>query len=426
LNTNSSSRRFYGWWLLAFLGITYTIQIGFSLYGATVLLPFMSQSTGWSRGETMVGYTMMALLLGLSGPVAALMINRFGARATLFTGGIIIAVSASLMGFLGHIYTVYIVLCVFTGLGTSLATMLATQSVIVSWFNVRRAFALGSVLGGGAIGGFIAPQILSAAVLAADGDWRLGWFIIAITAIVGAVVAILAVRNRPSDLGQYPDGINPDQAMPTTASQKRSVRTYRTSEDWTMRQALKSPALWLAVIAMGADLFLWQVVQTQAPFHLRDRAFTAADAAFFFSLAVGFSILGRFAIAALGDTVEPRFLLAGASILILLGGVLFWFVSPEARWTAYVYPLLAGFGFGAAFVCLPTILGNYFGVRAFASINGIAYPIAATIQSGATPAAGFLYDIQGSYFTILLVGWAATAIAFIAMLLCRPPKPKES
>lgn len=425
MNKDSKPRRFYGWWLLAFLGIAYTIQIGFSVYGATVLLPFMAQTTGWSRGEIMVGYTILALLIGLSGPLAALTVNRFGARTTLFTGGLIIAIATSLMGFWGHIYAIYLTLCVFSGLGTSFATMLATQTVIVSWFHARRALAMGLVLGGGAIGGFIAPQILSTTVLAAGGDWRLGWFIIAITAVVGAVVAILSVRNHPSDLGQYPDGINLDGAQQTAANKKRPIRTYRTSEDWTMSAALKSPALWLCVVAMGADLFLWQVVQTQAPFHLRDRAFTAADAAFFYSLAIGFSILGRFAIAALGDIVEPRFLLAGASILILLGGVLFWFVSPEARWTAYVYPLLAGFGFGAAYVCLPTILGNYFGARAFASINGIAYPLVATIQSGATPAAGFLYDIQGSYFTILLVGWVGTIIAFIAMLLCRPPKPRH-
>lgn len=425
MRTETETRRFYGGWLLLFLGISYTIQIGFSLYGPAVLFPFMTNATGWTRGEVMVGFTIMALLIGVSGPLAALMINRLGARITIFTGGLIIAVSTVLMGLAGHIYPIYLVLCVFTGLGTSFATMLATQTVIVSWFNARRALAMGLVLGGGAIGGFVAPQIISAAVLNSNGDWRLGWFIIAITAVVGAIVAIAAVRNRPSDLGQYPDGINPDETRQTSADQRKPSRTYRTPVNWTTSDALKSPALWLAVVAMGADLFLWQVIQTQAPFHLRDRGFTAADAAFFYSLAIGLSILGRFVIAALGDSIEPRFLLAGSSILILLGGVLFWFVSPQAQWAAYLYPLMAGFGFGAAFVCLPTILGNYYGARAFASINGIAYPIVAAVQSGATPAAGFLYDIQGSYFSIIVIGCIGTAIAFIAMLLCQPPKPKQ-
>jgi MFS family permease len=116
--------------------------------------------------------------------------------------------------------------------------------------------------------------------------------------------------------------------------------------------------------------------------------------------------------------------LATSSILILLGGILFWFVSPHAPWTAYLYPLLAGLGFGAAYICLPTMLGNYYGAKVFASINGIAYLIVAIIELSATPLAGFLYDMQGSYFTVLLIGWIGTIIALAFMLLCKPPKPK--
>jgi MFS family permease len=81
---------------------------------------------------------------------------------------------------------------------------------------------------------------------------------------------------------------------------------------------------------------------------------------------------------------------------VLTGGVLFWFVSPESMWTAYLFPLLAGFGFGAAYVCVPTITGNYWGPEAFAGITGVFSPIAMLIQSSAAPLAGFLYDLKGA------------------------------
>jgi MFS family permease len=147
-------------------------------------------------------------------------------------------------------------------------------------------------------------------------------------------------------------------------------------------------------------------------------------AAFFYSLAIGLSVVGRFAIAAVGDIIEPRFLLAAGAFCILLGGILFWFVSPVAVWVAYLYPLLAGFGFGMAYVCVPTITGNYWGSKAFAGISGLEWPIVMSAQAVAAPLAGFLYDLQGSYFTIMVISWILAAIGFAAILLCTPPKPK--
>jgi len=421
-----SSNPFYGWKLLVFLGIAYSIQIGFCYYGPPVLLPFMTESMSWSRGETMVGYTLMIAILAISSPLIALLVNRFGARNVLFSGGMIMAVSTVCMSFWGHNYSLYLIVSALNGLGAGFATMIATQTVIVSWFHARRAMAMGIVLGGGAIGGFLAPQIISATVLASDGNWRIGWFVITFASIIGAAITLAKVRNSPSDVGQHPDGLDPDQSAENMSNRKNSKGTYHTSANWTVGDALKSPVLWLIIVALGAELFLWHIVKVQTPFHLRDRNFAPSQAALFYSLAIGFSILGRFITAALGDRIEPRYLIAGASILIFVGGILFWFASPEVPLVVYIYPLLSGCGFGIAYVCMPTILGNYFGVKSFPLINGIAYPIVALIELSGTPLAGYLYDLQGSYFTILLIGWIGAIIAFIAMMFCRPPKLKAT
>jgi len=422
--TETKTKGFYGWWLIFFLWVVYTIPIGFAFYSPAVLYPFMIEDMGWLRGEIMVGSTALMLLFGLTSPLAAWMIGRFGARVTLATGGVIVTIATILMGLMGHIYSVYLVLSLFVGLGVALASMIPVQTVIISWFNVRRALAMGLVLGGGAIGGFLAPQIISLAVEASGGNWRIGWFIIAVASIIGLVVAMLTVRNQPSDMGQHPDGLAPREAEAGASGNSRVSRIYCTPVDWTLRDALKTPALWLLVGAVMFSFFLWQVVVTQGPLHLLDRGFDPAMTAFFYSLAIGLSIAGRFTTAALGDIVEPRFLLASGTFCILLGGILFWFVSPEAVWVAYLYPLLAGFGFGVGYVCLPTIIGNYWGSSSFAGIMGIVSPIVMSFQAIAAPLAGFLYDLQDSYFTIMIISWVAAAIGFVAILLCTPPKPR--
>ena len=422
--TETKTKGFYGWWLIFFLWVVYTIPIGFAFYSPAVLYPFMIEDMGWSRGETMVGATALMLFFGLTGPLAAWMIGRLGARVTLAIGGAIVTIAACLMGLMGHIYSMYLVLSLFVGMGAALASMIPVQTVIVAWFSARRAMAMGLVMGGGAIGGFLAPQIISVAVEAGGGNWRIGWFIIAVASVVGIVVAMLTVRNQPSDVGQHPHGLAPHEAEAALSGTGRAARTYRTPVDWTLRDALKTPTLWLLIVAMVCSFYLWQVIVTQGPLHLQDRGFDPAMAAFFYSLAIGLSVVGRFTAAALGDTIEPRFLFALGALCVLLGGVLFWFVSPTTMWMAYLYPLLGGFGFGLAYICVPTIVGNYWGSTAFASITGIESPIGMAFQATAAPLAGFLYDLQGSYLTIMIISWAVAAIGLTAILLCKPPKPK--
>jgi MFS family permease len=415
-------RRFYGWWLLFFLWLIYTLPIGFAFYSPVVLAPYMIRDLGWSRGEVMVGITAIMMLFGISSPLTAWLITRIGARKTIVIGGCIAASAAFLLSRFGHVYPLFIALGVFQGLGISLSAMIPVQTVAIAWFHARRALALGLVLGGGAVGGFLAPQFINWFVLRADGDWRTGFLLIAVASLTGAVVALLGVRNRPGDVGQFPDGVRPGEDGDSSTGAERGARTYRTNEVWTVREALKTRALWLLILAVTGTFYMWQIVVTQGPLHLQDRGFDPAMSAFLYSLAIGLSIVGRFTIAGLGDWIEPRYLFASGSLCTLTGGILFWIVSPDKMWVAYLFPLLAGFGFGAAYVCIPTITGNYWGPEAFPGVTGLVSPLAMLVQSSAAPLAGFLYDLQGSYLTIMIIAWLAASVGFTAMLFCRPPE----
>lgn len=425
MNPGTETRSFYGWRLLFFLWVVYTLPIGFAFYSPVVLVPFMIEDLGWSRGRIMVGVTAVMMIFGAASPLTAWMTTRWGARATIVTGGLIAALAAFLMSRFGHIYPLFVTLGVALGLGVSMSSMIPVQSVAIAWFHARRALALGLVLGGGAVGGFLAPQLINWVVQRVGGGWRVGWSLIALASLAGALVGLLAVRNRPGDVGQHPDGLSPEEAMDLSAGRGRVSRTHRTNAEWTLREALQTRALWLLILAVAGTFYMWQVIVTQGPLHLQDRGFAPGMSAFLYSLAIGLSVAGRFTIAGLGDRIEPRILFAVGSLCVLAGGVLFWFVSPEIRWVATLYPLLAGFGFGAAYVCIPTIMGNYWGPEAFPGISGVMSPIGMLIQGSAAPLAGLLYDLQGTYLTILVVSWLAVAIGFVAMLFCLPPEKKE-
>ena len=425
-NLESKPGSFSGWWQLFFLWIAYTMPIGFAFYGPAVLYPVMIRDLGWSRGEIMTGSTAILLLLGLAAPPAAWMIGRFGARVTLTLGGAIVALASFLIGLLGHLYAIYLTLSFAVGLGICFATMIPIQTVAIAWFHARRALALGLVLGGGAIGGFLAPLAINQAILAAGENWRIGWYMIAGACAIGFAVALLAVRNRPSDVGEQPYGLSPEARGPVPpAAQPTTTRTYRTPVNWTVRASVRTPTFWLLIVAAAGTFSLWQIVMTQGPLHLQDRGFDPFETAFFYSLAIGLSIAGRFTTAALGDRIEPRHLFALGACCTLIGGIIFWFVSPTAIWTGYLYSLLTGFGFGASYICVPTMIGNYWGPEAFAGISGLISPAIMVFEAAAAPLAGFLYDIQGSYIVVMVISWIGAAVSLVAILLCKPPRPRN-
>ena len=160
-------------------------------------------------------------------PLTAWMITRIGARKTIVIGGCIAASAAFLMSWLGHVYPLFVTLGIFLGLGVSMSAMIPVQTVAIAWFHARRALALGLVLGGGAVGGFLAPQFINWVVMRAGGNWRIGFLLISTASLAGAVVALLAVRNRPWDLGQHPDGMAPRNV--TTSPPARSAQPAPTA-----------------------------------------------------------------------------------------------------------------------------------------------------------------------------------------------------
>jgi len=438
----TGKNKFYGWVLLPILCLVYSIPIGFAMYGPPVINTFMAEDLKLQRWQVNVGYSIIGIVLGLGSLFIPWLMNRFGPKKTLAIGAVLIAVSSILMallgnimvGFFGHSYPlIYWIICLAVGLGVSFGSMVPIQALVLLWFNVHRALAMGLVLGGGAIGGFIYPQIISSFIRLFGNDWKAGWYVIAIACFIGALVAMLAVRNRPEEIGQHPDGLSPQQLEQTAKSARHNlIRTYRSPVNWTPADAFKTRSLWLLMLGTSAIFFLWQLLLTQAPAHLHDRGFSASDPllflqpAFIYGLILAFSIIGRLSISVLGERIEPRFIMACASLLLVTGGSLFWLASKENLWAVYLFPLFTGIGFGATYVSIPLIIGNYYGVSSFADIMRVVNPVCTVFQFSAPTLAGLMYDINHTYGLAILIACFMGLTGIVMILFCKPPLPDQT
>ena len=75
---------------------------------------------------------------------------------------------------------------------------------------------------------------------------------------------------------------------------------------------------------------------------------------------------------------------------------------------------------------IPTVLGNYYGPRAFAGLSGFLAPILVTFEAMVPVGGGLIADRTGSYDLAFLVLSAVILAGVVSSALMAPPKPRTS
>ena len=77
---------FYGWKLLAAFWFIYLVNLGYPTYGSSVVNAYMATSLHLDRAMLGLAFSVYMLMVGLPGPVVAVIVNRIGVRWTLLIG----------------------------------------------------------------------------------------------------------------------------------------------------------------------------------------------------------------------------------------------------------------------------------------------------------------------------------------------------
>jgi predicted MFS family arabinose efflux permease len=184
----------------------------------------------------------------------------------------------------------------------------------------------------------------------------------------------------------------------------------------TLHDALADPRQWclnVAWLLLGGLAFM--VTVHIVPF-ARDQGVSLASASLALTAYGVGSVVGRVAAGALSDrigsitTMRIAYVVQALALLALL-----WLPSRETLFGALA---AFGAGFAAADTMIAKVIPDVFGVRAIGAIMGV---LTLGWRSGAAlgpAAAGFLYDVSGSYAVpfgsapgVVLVSWALFAVA---------------
>ncbi|MCX6020803.1 MAG: MFS transporter [Chloroflexi bacterium] len=296
----------------------------------------------------------------------------------------------------------------------------AGQAAVGSWFVARRPRALGTVGMIGALGGS------AMAVLAQFMLDQIGWR--GVMMIYGGLTLLLVVgpsalllRRSPEDVGLRPDGFTLEQAA--AAAKARGNRTGRTGEEynWTLRQAIRTPALWLITASGSVALFGITGVSVHQIAYFTDRGIPTSAAAAVLTVYTFSSAISSFIWGFLTERFDERIMSVGA---LATSAACVWFLTTiDTVAGALVFAGLFGACARGQNTLVGIVFSQYYGRGSFGAISGFATPFQTFAAAIGPIVAAMAFDATGSYIGVFTLLIGVFALASFLMFLARRPTP---
>ena len=379
----------YGWVIVASLGITEAVSYGVLSYAFGVLIVPMQRDLGWSRVELSGAYSLALLASGLAIIPVGRLLDRTSPRL-LMTAGSILATALVLAW--SRVSTLPQLYLVFLGLGLAMAMVLYESAfvVVTKWFCARRGSALTALTLIAACSSFIFSPLTQRLV---EGvGWRGAVAVLALI-LAAITVPLHGLVLRPAPL------LEPSSpAAPTRR--------------WTGRAAAKHKSFWLIAGAFALSSF----TTTAVAVHLVPILIGAGNGATMAAFAAGLmglsQIPGRllFALAGRLDAVARTAVIFGLAALALSLLV----VSGGSGWVVFVFVVCFGMSNGMLTLTRATLIGDLYGQADYGTVSGLANALSLGACAAAPLGAAMFTLAPGGYTTMLVVLLALTCLAAFA------------
>jgi sugar phosphate permease len=398
---------FYGWRIsfagaaLQFLHSALLVQA----FGAYVAV--LSEEKGWSKTALSGAAALQSIEGALLGPALGWLVDRFGPRAMVHAGVVLLAVGYFGLGSissLGEFYAAILVIAV----GASLCGYFPFSVALVHWFERRRARALSLMSLGLAAGGLAVPLV--GWVMQNHGWQRMALVSGAILLVLGLPLARV-VRRNPAEIGETMDGLPP--APPPEPTLGGTLP--RPARSFSAAQALRTRAFWLLGLGHGFALLVVTAVNVHAISHMKQGlGYSLAQASFVITLMTLSQAVGVLLGAAKGDRWNKRHVAAGCMLAHMLGLLMLTYATHPLMLGAFA--VLHGVAWGLRGPFMQALRADYFGLQAIGMILGLSAILISLGQVAGPLIAGALADLTGDYrlgFTLLALTAGSGSVLFL-------------
>ena len=417
---------FHGWWMVAVGGFIMVITSVPVFQATAVWAVALESQFGWSRTQLGLALSFTRVEGSLTGPIAGYLVDRMGTRFMVFTGLVVLAAGFFLFSRVENLWMFYLAYFIMS-IGQGQAGWLTVMTLLNHWFVRRRGMAMGLAMVGMGIGALVLVPVI-AWLINPDAD-RLGWRrtveILAVVALVSAFVLPKLIRNKPEDIGEYPDGeFRPgveslDEIGPPVAASPPAGNTQPELE-FTIGQALRTQAFWCISFGHGFGSMVVLAIMSHLGLLLRDVGYGVQTTGWIIMVQTAVAIIFQFFGGWIGDRMPKNVALFIFTIIQGLG-VVFLTLGPDLIYF-YAFAVLFGIGFGGRTPLTTAIRGDYFGRASFGKILGISTVPMNVLLLIAAPLAGFMRDELGDYDMAFLLLAGLNMLGAVLFLVARKPR----
>ena len=398
------------WWLVIAGCITHAVSTGFTYFGMSAFFPAIEREFGWSRTAISGAFSLARIESGILGPVEGYVIDRVGARRIMFVGIILCAIGFFSLSLVHSLPMLYVVIVLGIVLGSSIGYYLPISVLVAKAFRERRSLAFGIFRMGPGLSGPLVPLV----------GWMIAWWGWRIAAVIsGGILLVVGLPlayliSRISEAEESQEQLAPEQKFQDGKPARRS-----SDPQFTLSEALHTPAFWTFSIAMALRHMVTEGVSVHFVILLVDRGWSMEAASSLLGLSAFIGAPARIGMGWLGDMTDKRRMVMGLLVALSVSVFLMGYTAQSFVFTAcmIIYSLAYG---GLASLQEP-IRADYFGTKAFATIQGMSRAVTTTGTFMGPLLAGFLYDLTKSYTIAFAIFAAVSLLATVFMFLAKPP-----
>ena len=403
------------WLLLGALSLLLFLITASTFSSLGVVLPAMIKEQGWGFGPAFLGFTFLGAFCGASSKLPAILIRKIGVRGTIIAGSaVMVAGFACLAASPG--LAVYLVGTALLGVGYQMMALIPGTHVLSMLFK-KRALPFGIYFTIGSLGGVVGPWMAVSGMELAHGGWRPYWWAQAVASVVVGALCAALVGGRAwlEAAAVVTDKAVAEDIQAAPANSK----VYRTSTDWTVKEAVRTPQFWVILAAYFAHLLGGVTAVSLAPTHFNELGVVSAVAVAAISLESLMQVVARMGGGLLGDRVDPRWLLAGAQGMMAVGLLA---LAHATTWPLMMlFAIGVGVGFGLTVLAVSILLLNYYGRKNNLEIFSLVCLVGAVSALGPV-VGGVMRDHLGSFVATFQVCAAIIGVIFVAACFMRPPR----
>jgi len=404
---------YYGWIIVLISGLAVYFSGPGQTYNVSVYIDSYINEFKWSRTTVSSMYSLGTFAAGMLMGFIGKLFDQYGHRKISIIVATLFGAAIFFMSTVNTLTSLLIGFFLIRFLGQGSMSMIG-GTLVPQWFIKRRGRAMSLVSVFGALSSATFPMINI--WLIGNFGWQNGWkFWTAILWIIVTPLFYILIRNKPKDIGLYPDN------RQITTNNTGNI-PFHEEESWTLKEALRSKEFYY----VNYITLIPAAIITACVFHqisILGLSGLSPETVAFISTVTSLINLPIVLLAGgLADKYPLNKLMALTQAVLLVMVVALYMANSISL--VLIYGVLMGIQQGLFGIVRGVVWPEYFGRKNLSTIRGVNMMVG-VIGSALGPLPfGYAFDIFGGYTEVLLISIIFPLIGIVIGYLAKKPVKK--